>query len=34
MVTIEGVGLLGLAILLGVAGLLWIRRIVKDVEDN
>ena len=32
--TIEELGLLGLAILLSLAGFLWIRRIVKDVEEN
>jgi LPXTG-motif cell wall-anchored protein len=33
-VTIEELAVLGLAILLGLAGFLWIRRIVKDVEEN
>ena len=32
--TIEDLGLLGLAMVLALAGFLWIRRIVKDVEEN
>jgi LPXTG-motif cell wall-anchored protein len=33
-VTTEELAVLGIAILLALAGFLWIRRIVKDVEEN